>query len=657
MASLRILDCTLRDGSYPINYQYTLRDTEEITRVLNTSGIEYIEVGHGMGLGASGNKYGEMLHDDVLYVETAVEHSGSSKIGIFAIPGIVNLKGIQDAKNAGAKFIRFGTDVNKHFLLKDLIIFAKKIDFEVSANLMKTYAAPEAIVAKACKEIESWGADMISVVDSAGTMVPSQVGKYVSAIKDLTSIPIGFHGHNNLQLAIANSLSAVKSGAEIVDGTIRGIGRSSGNAQIDILISVLEKEGFATPYDQFQIALFGDLYLAKSILDVGIDRIEVQCGISGMHSSFLNKVVNAAVKYKVDPAKLINEISLINKIDVTDKLIKETCLAVLKKSDSRQSKSPQNLSYLKNQLDITNEHSNSVRKLLVKAKQNDKQSILILSNRTSDATVTKKIETSEITKGFLLNLDIRSDQFLQFMNENRNLVQQVDVLGFDLAFKDFLENETNLKHYFYFNENDIEIAALNSFLLQTIPFSKDICLIHSAENSAAYKQIIHRYSSFFSCVDISDKNNFLSSNSNYKAFLVEGSTLNNENIMKLKTKSDFIFSYRFTEMFYGAEKINLVRLSGRKILDAYIDTLLSQSFDLEIDYYLGEFKEFSLVSGGLVGRFGDLVVNNVKLPTELFGIADGRGDFKELTNQEISGLSDFYEVLSNNKFDVTYGTD
>ena len=127
--------------------------------------------------------------------------------------------------------------------------------------------------------------------------------------------------------------------------------------------------------------------------------------------------------------------------------------------------------------------------------------------------------------------------------------------------------------------------------------------------------------------------------------------------MKLKTKSDFIFSYRFTEMFYGAEKINLVRLSGRKILDAYIDTLLSQSFDLEIDYYLGEFKEFSLVSGGLVGRFGDLVVNNVKLPTELFGIADGRGDFKELTNQEISGLSDFYEVLSNNKFDVTYGTD
>ena len=110
-------------------------------------------------------------------------------------------------------------------------------------------------------------------------------------------------------------------------------------------------------------------------------------------------------------------------------------------------------------------------------------------------------------------------------------------------------------------------------------------------------------------------------------------------------------------MFFGAKKINLVRLSGRKILDAYIDTLLSQSFDLEIDYYLGEFKEFSLVSGGLVGRFGDLVVNNVKLPTELFGIADGRGDFKELTNQEILGLSDFYEVLSNNKFDVTYGTD
>jgi len=657
MARLRILDCTLRDGSYPINYQYTLHDTEEITRVLNKSGIEYIEVGHGMGLGASGNKYGEMLHKDVFYVETAVENSVSSKIGVFAIPGIVNLKQIQDAKNAGAKFIRFGTDVNKHFLLKELIVFAKSINLEVSANLMKTYAAPETIVAKVCKEIESWGADVISVVDSAGTMVPSQVSNYVSAIKDLTNIPIGFHGHNNLQLAIANSLSAVKSGAEIVDGTIRGIGRSSGNAQIDILIPVLEKEGFATPYDQSQLALFGDLYLAKSILDVGIDRIEVQCGISGMHSSFLNQVVRAAGTYKIDPAKLIHEISLINKIDVTDELINETCLNVLKKGEPRHTKSPQNLNYLKNQLNLTNENINPVKKLLVKAKQNNKQSILILSNGNSYMTATKKIEISEITKGFLLNIDIKSDQFLQFVNENKNLMQQVDVVGIDLAFKDFIEIETNLKHYFYFNESDIEIAALNSFILQTMPFSKDICLIHSAENSITYKQVIHRYSSFFECVNISDRDKFLSSKTNYKAFLVEGSTLSNENIMNLGTKSDFIFSYGFTDMFYGNKKINLVRLSGRKILDAYIDALLSQSFDLQIDNYLGKFRDFALVSGGFVGRFGNLVVNNVKSPTELYGIADGRGNFKELTNQEILDLSDFYEVLSNNKFDLTYGTD
>jgi 4-hydroxy 2-oxovalerate aldolase len=657
LANLRILDCTLRDGSYPINYQFTLSDTAEITKVLNSSGIEYIEVGHGMGLGASGNKYGEMLHDDVLYVEKAVEHSGSSKIGVFAIPGIVNFKGIQDAKKAGAKFIRFGADANKHFLLRDLINFAKKIDLEVSANLMKTYAVSEANVAEACKHIESWGADAISVVDSAGTMVPSEVSKYVGAIKQVTNIPIGFHGHNNLQMAIANSLSAVKSGAEIVDGTIRGIGRSSGNAQLDILISVFEKEGFATPYDQFEIGLFGDLYLAKSILDVGIDRIEVQCGISGMHSSFLNQVVSAAVKNKIDPAKLIYEISLINKIDVTDKLIDEVCLKILGKENLHKSKSYQNLSYLKSQLDPINRYRDSLGQLLVKAKQNDKPSILILSNKTIVTKVTKKMEISETTKGFLLNLDISTNQFSQFMSENIDLIQKVDILGFDLHFKDFIKNKRYPKKYFYFNEIDIEIAALNSFLLQTIPYSEEICLVYSAENTPMYRQLINRYSSFFSCVDISNHNKTGLNNSNYKAFLVEGNTLSDINLLNLKTKPNFIISYKFNDVFYGLDEVKLIRLSGRKILDAYIDTLLSQSFNLNIDNYLRKFKEFTLVSGGLVGQNGNLIVNSVVLPTELVGVADGNGDFKELSNEEILGLSDFFDVLSSNKFDHLYGTD
>jgi hypothetical protein len=312
---------------------------------------------------------------------------------------------------------------------------------------------------------------------------------------------------------------------------------------------------------------------------------------------------------------------------------------------------------LKSQLDPINRHGDSLGQLLVKAKQNDKPSILILSNKTIDTRATKKIEISETAKGFLLNLDINTNQFSQFMSENSDLIQKVDILGFDLLFKDFIKNERYSKKYFYFNEIDIEIAALNSFLLQTIPYSKDICLVYSAENTPMYRQLINRYSPFFSCVDISNHNKNGLNNSNYKAFLVEGNTLSDKNLLNLKTKPNFIFSYKFTDVFYGLDEVKLIRLSGRKILDAYIDTLLSQNFNLNIDNYLRKFKEFTLVSGGLVGQNGNLIVNSVVLPTELVGVADGNGDFKELSNEEILGLSDFFDVLSSNKFDLLYGTD
>jgi len=576
---------------------------------------------------------------------------------VFGIPGIANFNRIKAAKSAGAKFIRFGSDVNKHLLLRDLIVYAKQINLEVSANLMKSYAMPTNYVSAACQDLEKWGCDAISVVDSAGTMVPTQVSAYVKAIKEVIKIPIGFHGHNNLQLAIANSVAAVNAGAEIVDGTIRGIGRSSGNAQIDILISVLEKEGFATTYDKSKLSLFGDLYLAQSVINVGIDRIEVECGISGMHSSFVNQILSFASKYELDPAVLINEVAKQDKIDVTEKLIEDTCLKHKKTEVLNQSVSPDALHYMKTILDPEETTSTAINNLLIKAKQNNLKSFLIVSQSTVKKEYTKKFQISKIPRGFILNIDISPDSFSDFIYENKSKLNQIDVLGFDLQFNSQLEGIYDFKKSIYFRESDIEAGAINSFILQAISYKDEICFIYDKNSSKLYRNLIDEYSANFTCFDISEEINTFDVLKKYRAVLIEGSSLQDKEFNKLNGKIEFIFSYMFSENIKALVGTNLIRLSGRKYMDEYISALIAHDFQLDRNNYRLSLGEHTLVSGGLIGEFGDVIVDDAKLPTDLYGVSDGKGNFRKITKEELQNLSKLYEMFSINKFNLKYFTD
>src|SRR5579859_6221930 len=203
---LQLLDVTLRDGSYTIDFSFTAEDTANLCRGLEMAGVQYIEVGHGVGLGASGEKHGVAAASYEEYMQAAQGALTKSKWGMFCIPGIATLEHLDLAQRYKMDFIRVGTNVTEVEVSELFIKKAKAAGMFVAANYMKSYALPPEEFAKKVLLSQSYGVDMIYIVDSAGSMFPDDVVAYFKAVRAVTDIAVGFHGHENLGLSVANSL-------------------------------------------------------------------------------------------------------------------------------------------------------------------------------------------------------------------------------------------------------------------------------------------------------------------------------------------------------------------------------------------------------------------------------------------------------------------
>lgn len=317
-----LVDCTLRDSSYVVNFQFTALDTRNIFRGLEKAGIDLIEVGHGLGLGASSPKNGIAFESDAEYIESAVEVRNTAKIGAFFIPGIGSGQDIVDAKKAGLDFVRVGNNATEIDATERDIATAVEQGLGTHLNLMKTYAVEPAELARATEQCRDWGLDSIYVVDSAGCMLPHQVAEYVRAIKDACGLPLGFHCHNNLGLANANCLAAIEAGAEYVDGTLRGMGRSAGNAQTEVLSFLLKEAGYEIGVDTFLLFETAERYLTPLVpLPQGHAPLDVVIGMSRFHSGYLPRFKRVLDKYDVDLNRLIMSVSSIDCVDPSEELI------------------------------------------------------------------------------------------------------------------------------------------------------------------------------------------------------------------------------------------------------------------------------------------------------------------------------------------------
>lgn len=310
---MQILDCTLRDGSYAVNFRMSAELTKRVSSALNGLGIPYIEVGHGVGLGASERGFGRAACTDQKYMEAA-----QGNWGMFCIPGIAELDDVTRLADMGGKFIRIGCEIAKVDEAPEFIEHARKQGLYVFSNLMKSYAVKPKEFADAARKCVDAGAQCIYIVDSAGSMLKRHIFEYWRELKIVCpGTDIGFHGHNNLGCAVANALSCVQMGINVIDCTLQGIGRSGGNVPLEQFLGALMASKRNVQYDLFEIMRLGEAEIKPLLRDVGLSPLDVTAGITGFHSSYMPLLLEVSAKYNVDPLKLMYHVTKISKTTVS----------------------------------------------------------------------------------------------------------------------------------------------------------------------------------------------------------------------------------------------------------------------------------------------------------------------------------------------------
>lgn len=322
-----LMDVTLRDGSYEVNFNFTKEDVREIGLAIKKSGINYFEIGHGQGLNASSDKNGIAACTDEEYLEAAAENLSGLKYGTFCIPGIARIKDIDLLFRYDASFIRIGcnTDINSVQGTQLFIERAKELNLEVFANYMKTYIADYKDFAKCVQLSTQYGADGLVIVDSAGCMMPKDIKKYYDIIRDIAGqkVKVGFHGHDNLGLSVSNSLYALEIGCDIVDSSLQSLGRGAGNASTEQLMALLLRKAPECNYELGSLMHFSEDYLRERVKFKGVSGLDTFCGIAGFHSGYMNSIRRMAKEYNVDPYTLIVEYCKIDRKSMDEEILEK----------------------------------------------------------------------------------------------------------------------------------------------------------------------------------------------------------------------------------------------------------------------------------------------------------------------------------------------
>jgi 4-hydroxy 2-oxovalerate aldolase len=316
---VEILDCTLRDGSYAVDFKFTENDTAILAGVLGKLGFRWIEVGHGVGLGAAQAGKGAMPTTDERLIEAAKRAAPDAQIGCFFIPGIGTAEQLKSARAAGLDFVRIGSNATEIEDAYPYLELARELGLKPCLNFMKTYGISAEAFGEKAREGAAAGAEIIYCVDSAGSMFPEDVRKYMSAARNRCSCKLGFHGHSNLQFAVANSVEAVRYGAIFIDTTLYGLGRSAGNVPTEIAVAVFKNLGIETGIDLFDVMDAVEEFVGPLMSQMQLyDMMSVAMGCSQFHSAFLPKVAAAARKHGVELRRLVVAMGKLDPVNLDD---------------------------------------------------------------------------------------------------------------------------------------------------------------------------------------------------------------------------------------------------------------------------------------------------------------------------------------------------
>ncbi len=670
---VEILECTLRDGSYVIDFQFSEKDTMLIGSALENAGFDLIEIGHGVGLNSSNAGKGVAAATDEEYMQAAVKTFKRAKWGMFFIPGIARHEDLELAARYGMHFVRIGTNANEVEQSKDYVAHAKKLGMFVSANLMKSYVLPPVELARRAKLSQDYGVDLVCLVDSAGTMMPDDVRAYMTAMRDNgVTVPLGLHCHDNLALGMANVLTAIDCGATRIDSTLQGMGRGGGNPVTEVLLTVLKKRGIDLGIDLNRLMDISDRIIKPLLKDKGWDSINITSGYAGFHSSYLKTIMKYAHQYGVDPRDLIVGVCESDQVYAPDDLVQDIAQ---KLSTANAGKAgwqfvsiPQCVFTKPSKEDEKKDLRAAVKEIAKEARsvaiKKGKMSVLNIVSALQDTGKTTVSPFIQEEFDFVIcSLELDAESLLEQVVDAAD--GMVDLFFVDADRKPYLKQslarsiQGQVKKSKLIGYKDSYVWAksveqqMNSLLGGL--YGKKIAIygIDTLARKTASHLLEHGAEIAITGADGAVLNKYVVA---LKNIAVAGSLiaavaepveavknvdallrfdkqepLLNQEIIKALSADAVIFDAGIGTiesdalLFAHKRNIKIVRPDMRAALAA--ELALSLGVQKTVEHIMGrsELGGASVVAGGIIGRYGDVIVDSITNPTRVVGIADGAG--------------------------------
>lgn len=329
------LDTSLRDGSHALDHNLSPSQVREVVAGLSASGVKYIEVGHGAGLGGSSLLQGRGSHENTELFDAAADVIGDATLCALMVPGMGVMDDVREAVEHGVRGVRVATHVTEADVAEQQIRLCRDLGLRTFGFLMMTHLASPEVVAAQARIMEDAGAEVVYIADSAGSMTEQGIRDRVAAVRAEISVEIGLHAHNNLGLSISNSLAAIDEGASFIDGSLGALGAGAGNTAGEVFNVVTRRVGLETGIDEWHLMdVAEDVVRPMMKFPQIIDRTALVLGYAGVYSSFLHKAQSAAARYGLDPGEILLEAGRRGAVGGQEDLLEEIAYELAQKREA-----------------------------------------------------------------------------------------------------------------------------------------------------------------------------------------------------------------------------------------------------------------------------------------------------------------------------------
>lgn len=330
---VKFFDSTLRDGSHAVSHKISAEQIREYCEGIDGAGLYTVIVGHGNGIGASSHQVGFSEVNDLDTIAIARKALKKTRLGIFMIPGFATIKDDLDpALKLGVDLVCVASHCTEADTTQQYIKHLAQAGKEVYGILMMYHMTTKERLLEEALKMQLYGAQGIIIMDSAGASIPTMVSETIKHLAQNLSVPVGFHAHNNLGMAVANSLTALENGATIVDGTLRGFGAGAGNCQIEAVVTVLKKMNVETGIDLYKLMDVSENVVTKIMKKPQeVDTIGLMGGLTGVFSVYALPIKRAADKYGVDARDIYVEVGKRKIVGGQEDMITEVAIELSKR--------------------------------------------------------------------------------------------------------------------------------------------------------------------------------------------------------------------------------------------------------------------------------------------------------------------------------------